>query len=141
MLQTNLNFTFRPLTQLAIGTSLIYTLLENAASGARVLKDAIGRTRLNWQFTRALSLRAIVQYEHTSPNPLETTITDRENWNVDFLLTYRVNPWTAVYFGYNTNRQNIDIVDQGGVPTLIRTSGLHKDSEQWLLKFSYLMRR
>jgi hypothetical protein len=46
-----------------------------------------------------------------------------------------------VYFGYNTNRQNIDIVDQGGVPTLIRTSGLRKDSEQWLLKFSYLMRR
>ncbi|MCZ6854664.1 MAG: hypothetical protein O7G86_12165, partial [Gammaproteobacteria bacterium] len=139
-LQSNLKIALKPLTQLAIDTSLIYTLFENDSTGARVLEDLIARTRLNWQFSRELSLRSIIQFERTSPNPLETTITDRENWNLDLLLTYRLNPWTAVYFGYNTNRQNIDIVEQGGVPTIVRTSGLHKDSEQWLLKFSYLLR-
>ncbi len=139
-LQSNLAIAFRPVTQLAIDTTLIFTQLESDATGARVFQDLIARTRLNWQFTRELSLRSIIQYERTNSNPLETTITDRKNWNVDLLFTYRLNPWTAIYLGYNNNQQNIKIDQQDGMPVIVRTSGLHNDSEQLLLKFSYLLR-
>lgn len=140
-LQSDLNIAYRPITRLAIDTTLIYTQLENDSTGARVLEDLIARMRFNWQFTRELSLRTIIQYERTNPNPRETTVTNRKNWNIDLLLTYRVNPWTAVYLGYNTNRANIDIEEQGDITRIVRTRGLKTDSEQLLLKFSYLLRR
>jgi hypothetical protein len=140
-LQSDLSISYRPVTQLAIDTTLIYTHLENESGGARVLEDLIARVRVNWQFTREWSLRTIIQYERTDPNPLETTVIDRDNWNIDLLLTYRVNPWTAVYFSYNNNRQNVDTGQQEGIARIIPTSDLQTDREQLLFKFSYLIRR
>ncbi|HIO79030.1 TPA: hypothetical protein EYG59_10650 [Candidatus Poribacteria bacterium] len=125
---------------MAIDGTLISPRFESEETGARVLDDWIAKTRLNWQFSRQLSRRAIIQYEQTDPNPFETRVTDGENWNYDLLLTYRINPWTAVYLSYNTNRQNIRIEEQSGVPHVVRTDGLNIDSEQWLFKFSYLFR-
>lgn len=140
-LQSDLSIAYRPLTRLAIDTTLIYTQLENDSTGTRVLEDLIARVRLNWQFTREWSLRTIIQYERTRPNPLETTITDHKNWNFDLLLTYRVNPWTAMYLSYNTNRQNIAVEERNGIASIVHTNSLITDSEQLLLKFTYLLRR
>ena len=138
---SSLEMSYRPLSQLSIDTTFLYNRFDDEDSGALVVEDFIGRARINWQFSKELSMRTIVQYERTEPNPLETTINDRKNWNVDLLLTYRVNPWTAIYLGYNQNRQNLLIDENNGTPTLIRTDDLHKDSEQLILKVSYLFRR
>lgn len=140
-LQSDLSIAYRPMTRLAIDTTLIYTQLENDSTGTRVLEDLIARVRLNWQFTREWSLRTIIQYERTNPNPFETTVTNHKNWNFDLLLTYRVNPWTAVYLSYNTNRQNIAIEERNGIASIVHTNSLITDSEQLLFKFTYLLRR
>jgi hypothetical protein len=61
--------------------------LDDEATGNKVFDDVVAQMRFNWQFSRALSLRAIVQHERTEPNPMQTTIADRENWNYDLLFT------------------------------------------------------
>lgn len=138
---TSLELSYRPLPQLAVDATVLHNRFDETDSGAQVIDDLIGRLRANWQFTRELSMRSIIQYERTDVNPLETSIDNRKNWNFDFLLTYRVNPWTAVYFGYNQNRQNLRIDESTGIPTIVRTDSLAKDSEQLILKISYLIRR
>jgi hypothetical protein len=35
----------------------------------------------------------------------------------DLLLTYRLNPWIAVYAGVNTNAQNLEWVESPGLET------------------------
>ena len=139
--ETEVEFTYRPATQLTIDASATFTTLDDEATGNKVFDDVVAQMRFNWQFSRALSLRAIVQHERTDPNPMQTTIADRENWNYDLLFTYRVNPWTAVYLGYNTNRANLAIEDFDNMRRIVRTDDLSKDSEQWLLKVSYLFSR
>ena len=68
---------------------------------------------------------------------LETT----RNLNGDLLLSYLVNPWTALFVGYNGNYQNLELVEGTPDPTLIRTSGdFLNDSRQFFLKLSYLFR-
>jgi hypothetical protein len=136
--EASVEFSYRPTTQVSIDTSAVFTTLDDDATGDEVFDDLVSQVRLNWQFTRELSLRAIVQHERTDPNPLQTRISDRENWNYDLLLTYRVNPWTAVYLGYNTNRQNLALEEHDNMRRIVRTDDLEKDSEQLLLKVSYL---
>jgi predicted porin len=95
----------------------------------------------NYQFTRNLSLRLILQYEGTITNSQLTTLDDRRNFNADVLITYLVNPWTALYIGYNGNRQNLEWIEDANGRELIRDRGhLMNDANQFFLKFSYLMR-
>ncbi len=46
------------------------------------------RTRLSYRFTRELSLRLVTEYDNF----------DRQ-WNVDPLVTYRINPFSTFYLG------------------------------------------
>jgi outer membrane receptor protein involved in Fe transport len=136
-----LEISYRPIRPLDIDTTFLYNRFDNEHSGAQVLEDFIGRVRVNWQFSRELSLRTIAQYERTRPNESETSVTNRRNWNVDLLLTWRLNPWTAAYLGYNQNRRNVAIDEVTGTPRIVRTDELFKDSEQLILKLSYVFRR
>jgi hypothetical protein len=66
---------------------------------------------------------------------------DRRNLNADVLFTYLLNPWTALYVGYNGNRQNLNLIEEDGRPHIIRTRGtLLNDANQFFMKFSYLFR-
>jgi hypothetical protein len=64
----------------------------------------------------------------------------RKNLNVDFLATYLVNPWTAVYIGYNNNQNDLRLVPAGAASELVRTDRLGPDSWQLFVKASYLFR-
>jgi hypothetical protein len=136
-----LEISYRPIRPLDIDTTFFYNRFDNEQSGTQVLEDFIGRVRVNWQFSREFSLRSIVQYERTRPNESETSVTNRRNWNVDLLLTWRLNPWTAAYLGYNQNRRNVAIDEVTGTPRIVGTDELFKDSEQLILKLSYVFRR
>jgi hypothetical protein len=68
--------------------------------------------------------------------------TQRE-FNADFLITYLVHPGTAIYVGYNSDLQNLDVVGATpGVPGYVTNTakGYINDSRQFFVKASYLFR-
>jgi hypothetical protein len=128
-----------PLRNLQLRNSYIFSDLQTP-EGETIFDDHIFRTRATYQLTRNLSLRLIVQYEATIANEKLTSLEDRRNLNADFLITYLVNPWTALYVGYNSNRQNLSLThDEDGVHLIRTTGSLMNDANQFFLKFSYLL--
>jgi len=121
----------------------LYTRLDDDASGQEIFTDQILRTRWSWQINKMLSLRAILQYNDTDPNPALTSLERVQNINGDFLVTYLINPWTALYVGYNSNYQNLALLEnepenRGYLP---RTEDdFLNDSHQFFFKVSYLFR-
>ena len=131
----------RPLRRFRIDTRYLYTQLDDAAGGQRVFTNQILRSRWSWQFNRRLSLRAILQFERTDAVESLTRLTDRDRFNGDVLVTYLINPWTAIYLGYNSNYRNIDIVGDPDDPQIVPTENdLFQDSRQLFVKASYLFR-
>jgi predicted porin len=129
----------RPLRRLQMRNFYLYTGLKTK-EGSVIFNDHIVSVRTNYQFTKALSLRLIVQYEATIVNSDLTSLEDRRNLNGDVLVTYMVNPWTALYVGYNGNRQNLSFIDDINPPSVIRTHGTFmNDANQFFMKFSYLL--
>jgi hypothetical protein len=135
-----LELIMRPFSRLQVRSSYLYTGLQTL-DDETIFNDHILSVRSNYQFTKEFSLRLILQYESTLVNPSLTSLEDRRNLNADVLFTYMVNPWTALYVGYNGNRQNVSLIEEFGSPQLIRTRGtLLNDANQFFLKFSYLIR-
>ncbi len=74
-------------------------------------------------------------------NPRYTSIQPRKNINADFLFTYQANAWTALYVGYNSNAQNIDLVPTSTGAQIVGTPNrFMNDAHQFFAKFSYLLR-
>jgi len=83
--------------------SYLFDRLTDAATGALVYSNTIVRLRIGDQFTRVLSLRAIVQYKRLSVDARETSLGPQRNTNYDILLTYLTSSGTALYVGVNSN--------------------------------------
>jgi hypothetical protein len=131
----------RPSTRLSLSASYLLTRLRQTADRP-IFTDHILRGRVNYQFTRALSLRAIVQYDALQAAESLTSLEDRRNLNVDVLFTFLRGPGTALYVGYNNNLQNLDPSLRLGARGLLRTpSGLLSDGRQFFIKASYLLRK
>jgi hypothetical protein len=138
-LSTRVTLGLRPLTPLRIDNTWLHTTL--GVEDTRAFSTDIFRTQWAWQFTREWSLRFIGQYDATTTNASLTTIAPRRNVNADILLTRLINPWTALYVGYNGNVQNLELFeDPGGTRALRRTSTLNPDAWQVFVKWSYLVR-
>ena len=117
------------------------TQLFDRASGATILNNNILRSRWNWLFNRELSLRFILQYDALLTNPELTALEATKNLNADILLTYLVNPWTALFVGYNGNAQNLELVTTATGADIARPRRrLINDAKQFFVKFSYLFR-
>jgi hypothetical protein len=132
----------RPGARLNVSNSYLLTRLDDRV-GIRIFSTHIARTKLNYQFTRTLSGRAIVQYDRLAAIPAMTSLGSRRNLNVDLLLTWLQTPGTALYVGYNNNLQDIDpALRLGANGSLLRSqSGLWSDGRQFFVKGSYLLRR
>ena len=137
-LNLRLGLGLRPLTPLRIDNTWLRTDLSLA--DGRAFRNDIVRSRWAWQFTREWSLRVIAQYDSTRTDSALTTIRPRRNLNADVLLTRLLNPWTALYVGYNGNAQNVELLESGGVRSLRRTHGLSSDAWQVFIKWSHLLR-
>lgn len=136
---TRVTLNLRPLTPLRIDNTWLRTSLT--LTGGRAFATNIVRTRIAWQFTREWSLRVIGQYDSTQVNTELTTVRPRRNFNADVLLTRLINPWTAIYLGYNGNAQNIELAQlEAGRREIRRTAGLAQDSWQVFIKWSHLFR-
>jgi hypothetical protein len=151
---------FRPVKPLKIDNSYLFERLRTNNStyvfeqaqypgaGRGIFNDHILRSQWNWQFTPKLSMRLILQYNALlagtpgvgSPY---TSVPTQKEFNTDFLITYLVHPGTAIYIGYNSDLQNLDVVPQ--TPTspgyITNTAkGYINDSRQFFVKLSYLFR-
>ena len=91
--------------------------------------------------TRELSLRLILQYDANLVNSTLTSLTPTKRFTGDFLITYLVNPGTALFIGYSNALENLDprLIEINDV--LLRTRrSLLETSKQFFVKFSYLFR-
>lgn len=130
---------WKPINPLSINGRFLYLQLEDDTSGELIFDNKIARFNANWQFTRELSLRLIGQYEDTEANPSQSRILDRRTFNTDVLVRYVMNPWTALYVGYNNNKRNFEIIEgEHGDQIRLTDSALKEDGRQYFLKFSYL---
>ncbi|HEY6369809.1 MAG TPA: DUF5916 domain-containing protein [Candidatus Sulfotelmatobacter sp.] len=152
--------TFRPIKPLKIENSYLFERLRTnndtyffeqaqfPGAGRGIFNDHILRSKWNWQFTPQLSVRLILEYNALlagtpgvgSPY---TYLPTQKEFNTDFLITYLVHPGTAIYIGYNSDLQNLNVVPQ--TPTspgyVTHTAGGYiNDSRQFFLKVSYLFR-
>jgi hypothetical protein len=152
--------TLRPMQPLKIDNTYLFERLrttnsaylfvqsETPGAGRSILNDHILRSKWNWQFTPQLSLRLILQYNGLlagTPgvgSPYTYLPTEKE-FNADFLVTYLVHPGTAIYVGYNSDLQNLNVVHATpGVPGFVTNTarGYLNDSRQFFVKVSYLFR-
>ncbi|MEM8485400.1 MAG: DUF5916 domain-containing protein [Bacteroidota bacterium] len=115
--------TIRPTSRLSFEPTLSYSRLEDSDTGENFFSGYILRVRTNYQFSRRLFLRTVVQYNDFA-----------ERLEVDPLLTYRINPFSAFYIGsthdYNTFPGR----------TQDASRFLQESRRQFFFKFQYLFR-
>lgn len=141
-LGANLTLTLRPTTALRWDATYLLRRLADRDTGRKIFENSILRSRWNWQFTRELSVRAILQYSSTRVNGALTSLDRERNFNADLLVTYLVNPWTALHVGYNSNLRNIALLPSPtGVEIVRGGDSLINDGRQVFVKVSYLLRR
>ena len=121
---------------------------QTPGAGRGIFNDHILRSKWNWQFTPQLSVRVIVQYNALlagTPgvgSPYTYVKTSRE-FNADFLVTYLVHPGTAIYVGYNSDLENLNVVPRmGSTPGYVVNTprGYINNSRQFFVKASYMFR-
>ncbi|HUF07800.1 MAG TPA: hypothetical protein VMO47_00680 [Rhodothermales bacterium] len=98
---------------------LSFARLTDKDSGETIFNGYIARGRFNFQFDKRLLLRLIMQYDEFD-----------DRLEIDPLITYRVNPFTAFYVGSTHDYADFD--DDAG--------GFQKTNRQFFFKIQYLMR-
>jgi hypothetical protein len=159
--RVNLGFTLRPSARFRIDETAIYYRLgtRNGSTpatfdaGHGVFNNYLVRTKLNYQFTRELSLRMILDYDATLANTqlldLQRNLGSFDGGPIrppktltpDFLLTYLVHPGTALYVGYNNSFSNLHL-DETTNPAqvLYQRSPTNTNGRLFFVKLSYLFR-
>ena len=147
--------TLRPVKPLKIENTYLFERLRAGSDaylfaqskypgvGRSIFNDHILRSKWNWQFTPQLSVRLILQYNSLlagtpgigSPY---TYLSSARQFNADFLITYLVHPGTAIYVGYNSDLQNLNVEPGRGVFNTAK--GYINDSRQVFVKVSYMFR-
>ena len=142
-------FTVQPIHQLTADNTYLLDRDFAVANHAFVYESQTFRTKVNYQFTRAISARVIVEYNSTLANPAETTIQRTKQVGTQALLTWLPHPGTAVYIGYNDDLQNLDRALCNRLPngacdpdnTIVpRSPHYLNDGRQVFIKASYLFR-
>ena len=142
-------FTLQPIRQLTADNTYLLDRDHSVANGALVYESQTLRTKINYQFTRAISARVIVEYDSTLANPAETSLLRKKQVGTQALFTWLPHPGTAVYVGYNNDLQNLDRSLCNRLPggasdpdntTPPRSPNLLNDGRQIFIKGSYLFR-
>jgi hypothetical protein len=136
--EASASVTVRPNPRLRIDNTYLYSSLS--WRGESVFRNHIARLKTNYQFSRELSLRAIFDYAGVLPNESLVDLEREKHIGGDVLLTYMVNPGTALYVGYTDLYDNYEL-DPRISPALKRTAfpGLNT-GRQVFVKLSYLFR-
>ena len=138
-----LSATFRPGRGLTVENTFFYYSLRDVNTNQNFFNNYIARSKWNYQFTRAFSLRLIGQYNSTLSNPAFTSLQHAKNFNADILFTYLVHPGTAIYVGYNSDLANFNRLltsEPTDYTELVRGPRYLNDGRQLFVKVSYLLR-
>jgi hypothetical protein len=135
--------TFRPNRGLTVENTFFYYSLRDIHTNLNFINNYIARSKWNYQFTRAFSLRLIGEYNGNIANSAFTSLQNAKSFNADVLFTYMVHPGTAIYVGYNSDLANI-YLPLTSSPTdyteLVRSNRYLNDGRQLFVKVSYLLR-
>ena len=155
--RVNFGFTLRPSSRLRLDETLIYYRLGTRSSsaappfsaGQSIFNNYLNRAKFNYQFTKELSLRLILDYNATIANTqlfdLQRSLGGSDDVNgpfrptkqltTDILLTYLLHPGTAVYLGYNNGFSDLSLrgLPPQGAPN-------NSTSRLFFIKVSYLLR-
>lgn len=135
------SLTFRPTSALLLDETYIGSRLDARAGSpgtGRIFSNPIVRSRVNYQFSRAWSLRAILDYASVASNPALVALDRTRRASADLLLTWLPHPGTALYVGYTDGYDNVRIDPLNGVEL---TSGrLAMTGRQVFVKVSRLFR-
>jgi hypothetical protein len=105
------------------------------------MNNHIIRSKWNYQYTKRLSFRFIGEYNSVLANPAFTYLETTKNLNADFLITYLVHPSTAIYVGYNSNLENVQLpLRNDGDGDLLHGGRLRNDRRGLFVKASYRFR-
>ena len=144
----SLGLTLRPRPRLRFDESYIYSRLgatrewlpDPALATGAIFNNHILRSKVNYQFSRELSLRAIFDYNGVLPNATLVSLDKSKRFGADVLLTYLLHPGTALYIGYSNVRENLAF-DPLLSPALRRTAFPDTTTgRQVFIKLSYLLR-
>jgi len=110
----SLGFTFRPAPRIRFDQTYLYSRLATRGgdvpdgfSGQPVIfNNHVLRSKVNYQFTRELSLRLILDYNAVLPNSSLVALSQSKRFAPDILFTYLLQPGTAVYVGYTDAYEN-----------------------------------
>ncbi len=142
-LTASLGLTFRPTPRLRQEITYLHSSLKGGPTGAsqstRVFSNHIARATLNYQFTRALSVRAILDYNAVIPEASLVQLVHDRRVGIDTLFTYQVGPSTALYVGYTTGFQNVALSAMGR-PVERTSTPSTEVGRQLFAKVSYLFR-
>ncbi len=106
------------LPNVKIQQSYRFSQLKRQDTGEELFSGYIYRSRINYQFTRELLLRLIIQYNEFS-----------QRLDLEPLLSYELNPFTIFYIGSTYDYRDVDESDN-----------LTLASRQFFMKFQYLFR-
>jgi hypothetical protein len=144
----NAQISLQPIHQLTLDNIYLFDRDFAAHTHAFVYENQTFRTKANYQFTRSISARAIVEYETTLVNPAQTSLLRTKQIGTQFLLTWLPHPGTALYLGYNNDLANLDrrlctrgitgMCDPNTTPP--RAPDYLNDGKQIFVKASYLFR-
>src|SRR5439155_9788834 len=98
--------TLRATSRLWVGQTFIHSRL-NTRAGSPVLTERLWRSKINYQVSRFLSLRAIVDYRTEFFDTTLAAISDTKRWSADVLIRYLVNPGTALQVSYNAQYEDL----------------------------------
>lgn len=113
--EAELGLIFRPASRLRLDEKYIYerlgtfngSHLAGVPQGTAIFTNHLVRTKVNYQFTRSLSLRAIVDYNAVLENASLVDLEREKHLTYDVLFTYLPHPGTAVYLGYTDRLENV----------------------------------
>jgi hypothetical protein len=113
----------KPIPQLVFEPRIAYSQLTHPDTGDDIFRGYIARLRTNLQFSRRLFLRLVTQYNQFDAR-----------FEVDPLLTYKVNPFTAFFIGSTHDYQEFDPFEGQ------QSNGFRATQRQIFFKIQYLVR-
>ena len=132
--------TLKPTPPLRLDQTYLFTRLRERAGGGVIVDNHIWRSRASYQFTRRLSLRAIVDYSAVLPDARLIALEREKRFATDVLVTWQTNPWTAIYVGVTDGYGNVEIDPTTRDRLRATDSPFHPLGRQVFLKLSYLLR-
>ncbi len=115
-LDITLNAAFKLLGGLTVAPEYNFSRIDSESGSGSYFSGAIYRTKVSYQFSRAMSARLIVQYDEFS-----------SSLGIDPLFTYQFNPFTSIYLGSSHNYNSFD-----------NTTTLKPSERQFFAKLQYL---